>query len=130
MVGGAGTGEELRKIRWTKGRETLEDSLHKMELSSGRQSGKTKFSTSSRSRGVFTSTKNSATSKVQQGFKAKGLKFSTPEPNNIAVVKVGKNVRLEEKKQKGPRKKPRETTKQVQTARDLLTYHVNVIDPS
>ena len=36
--------------------------------------------------------KNSPTSKVQQGFKAKGLSFSTSDPNNIAVVKVGKNV--------------------------------------
>ena len=40
----------------------------------------------------FTSMKNSPTSKVQQGFKAKELSFSTSDPNNIAVVKVGKNV--------------------------------------
>ena len=36
--------------------------------------------------------KNSPTSKVQQGFKAKGLSFSTSDPNNFTVVKVGKNV--------------------------------------
>ena len=59
--------------------------------------------------------KNSLTSKVQQGFKAKRLSFSASDPNNIAVVKVGKNVWLEIKKQKRPRQKPRETTKQVQT---------------
>ena len=45
-----------------------------------------------RSRREFTSMKNSPTSKVWQGFKAKGLSFGTSDPNNITVVKVGKNV--------------------------------------
>ena len=34
MVGGAGGGEELGKICWSRGIEALEDSLHKMEISS------------------------------------------------------------------------------------------------
>ena len=32
MVGGAGSGEKLRNIRWTRGIEALEDSLCKMEF--------------------------------------------------------------------------------------------------
>ena len=67
-------------------------SLCKMDLSSGRQSGQTKLTVSSRSRRLFTSTKNSMTSKVQYGFKSEGLRISTCDPNNITVVKVRKNV--------------------------------------
>ena len=52
--------------------------------------------------------KNSPTSKVQQRFKAKRLSFSASDPNNITVVKVGKSVWLEIKKQKRPRQKPRD----------------------
>ena len=72
--------------------EALEDSLCEMVIYSGRQGGQTTFTVSSSSRRVFTSMKNSAASKVQQGFMAKGLKFSTSDSNNITVVKVGKNV--------------------------------------
>ena len=101
MVGGAGTGEKLRKIRWTQGREALEYGLHKMEFSSGTQSGQTKFTASCRSRRVLASTKNSAASKVQQEFKVKGLSFSTSDPNNIAVVKWGRMYDVRKRSRRG-----------------------------
>lgn len=55
---------ECGRRSWEWGKAGKEDSLCKMDFSSGTQSGQTKFTASSRSRRVFTSTKNSITSKV------------------------------------------------------------------
>ena len=46
--------------------------------------------------------------------------FGAPKSNNITVVKVRKNVGLEEKKQKGSRQKPREATKEVQSRSHIV----------
>ena len=57
-------GEKLGKIRRRLRRQAFEYSLRQVEISSGRESRKTKFRTSSRSRIISTLIKDSTTSKV------------------------------------------------------------------
>ena len=59
-----GGGEKLGKIRRKLGRQAFEYSLSQVEISSDRESRKTKFRMSSRSRIISTLTKDSMTSKV------------------------------------------------------------------
>ena len=56
--------EKLRKIRRRLGRPTFEHGLGQVELSFCGKSGKTKFTTNSRSRVISTPMKDSTTSKV------------------------------------------------------------------
>ena len=86
------------------------------------------LSTSSRSRVISASMTDSTASKVQQNFQTKCFTLSASRPDNIAVVKKGKNVRLEVEKKERLREKPRKATKEIEATGDL-TNHVNVVGP-
>ena len=58
----------------------------------------------------------------------KSFTLSASRPDNIAVVKRGKNVRLEIEKER-LREKPRKATKEIEATGDLVTNHVNVVRP-
>ena len=90
--------------------QTFKHGLGQVELSSCGKGGETKFTTSRRSRIISTPTENSTASKVQQGFQAKSFIPSASRPNNITVVKSGKNVGLEVEKKERLREKPRKLT--------------------
>ena len=56
--------------------------------------------------------------------------MSTTRPDDITIVKVGKDVRFEISEEERGRKKPREPTKKVETTAYLFTDNVNMITPS
>ena len=121
--------EKLRKVRRRLGRQAFEHGLGQVEFSSCGKSGKTKFTTSSRSRVISSSTKDSMASKVKQSFQAKSFILNASRPDNIAVVKRGKNVRLEIEKKERPKKKPRKTKTEIEAMGDLVINHVKVVRP-
>ena len=84
------------------GKQAIEDNLGKIKLSSGRESTKMKFMASSR-RGVLTSTKNSRASKVKQRLQVNRIRLGTSIPDNITIVKLREDTRLEKREQKGTR---------------------------
>jgi hypothetical protein len=92
----------VEKRRDKIGKQALEDNLGKIKPLSGRESTKMKFMASS-SRGVFTSTKNSRASKVKQRLQVNGIRLGTSIPDNITIVKVREDTRLEKREQKGTR---------------------------
>ena len=59
----------------------------------------------------------------------KSFTLSESRPDNITVVKRGKNVRLEIEKKERLREKPRKATKEIEATGDLVTNHVNVVRP-
>ena len=93
--------EWRREWRDKIGKQALEDNLGKTKLSSGRESTKMKFTASRRGRGVFTSTKNTTASKVKQRLQVNGIRLGTPD--NITIVKLREDIRLEKREQKGTR---------------------------
>ena len=92
----------MEKRRDKIGKQALENNLGKIKPLSGRESTKMKFMASS-SRGVLTSTKNSRASKVKQRLQVNGIRLGTSIPDNITIVKVREDTRLEKREQKGTR---------------------------
>ena len=66
-----------------------------MKLLSGRESTKMKFMASSRGRGVLTSMKNTLASKVKQRLQVNGIRLGTSIPDNITIVKLREDIRLD-----------------------------------
>ena len=60
-------------------------------------------------------------------FTAKSFILSASRPDDITVVKRGRNVRLEVEKKERLREKPRKATKEIEATGDLVTNHVNVV---
>ena len=85
------------------GKQAIEDNLGKIKPLSGRESTKMKFMASRRGRGVLTSTKNSTASKVKQRLQVNGIRLGTSIPDNITIVKLREDRRLEKREQKGTR---------------------------
>ena len=56
--------------------------------------------------------------------------MSTARPDDITIVKVGKDVRFKISEEERAREKPRESTKKVEMTAYFSTDHVNMITPS
>ena len=108
----------MRRLR----RQAFEHGLGQVEFFSCRKSGKTKFTTSCRSRVISMSMKDSMVSTV------KCFILSTFIPDNITVVRRGKNLRLEIEKERLS-EEPRKVTKEIEATGDLVTNHINVARP-
>lgn len=116
----------------------LKGSVEKKKTECGRrswewgkaQSGQTKFTASSRSRRVFTSTKNSTTSKVfSKDSRRRDLELVHP------IQTTSQSSNEEEctswvKAAEGDKAGTKRATKPVKTPWDLLTHHVHMIYPS
>ena len=74
--------------------------------------------------------KHNLATEVQQRFQAARFILSTARPDDITIVKVGKDVRFKISEEERARKKPREPTKKVETTAYFSTDHVNMITPS
>ena len=74
--------------------------------------------------------KHNLATKVQQRFQAARFILSTARPDDITIVKVGKDVRFKISEEERARKKPREPTKKVETTAYFSTDHVSMITPS
>ena len=66
---------------------------------------------------------------VEEGLQRGSLGLGAPGLDNVTVVKERENVRFKEEKKKRLRKKPRETAKKIEVARDFSTGCVNVVGP-
>ena len=71
--------------------------------------------------------KDSAAGIVKEGLQPGSLGLGAPGPGNVMVVKERENVRFKEEKKKRLRKKPRETVKKIEVARDFGTNRVDVV---
>ena len=71
---------------------------------------------------------DSAAGIVREGLQPGSLGLGALGPGNVIVVKERKNVRFKEEK-KRLRKKPRETAKKIEVARDFSTGCVDVVGP-
>ena len=83
-----------------------------------------------RGRRVTTPMKHNLATKVQQRFQAARFILSTARPDDITIVKVGKDVRFKISEEERAREKPRESTKKVEMTAYFSTDHVNMITPS
>jgi hypothetical protein len=63
-----------------------------MKLSPGSKCRQTKFLMSSKSREIPIFMENYAATEVKKSFQTKGLLFCVARPNNVTIIKGGKNV--------------------------------------